>query len=550
MEDLKGLHSLFPDFSDKELEKIAELRFKARTDHFFLGNELLGFTFEPSVHRGLFDAMLQKQPDKGLLDQDTAKNRLILWPRGHFKTSAEVVEVVQLILNFPNIRILIMSGKESLAKEILGVVKAQFEDNQKVKQLFPEFCGDDLGNTQSFKVRNRDNSTLRAPTVSISTEKSVKSGSHFDVIFCDDLVHDKNYRTADLIESTRLSYMHVSALLDPGGYMYLIGTRYTFDDLYGWILDTVTYNGSVPLQPLGTYELAQGWTEQNYKSADSTWVISSRSCWKKFLDTKGAVVRTELLFPQRFSIEKLQSEQRKDPIFFSCQWENTPLAGGSQTFTEELINGHLVQFEQVPQRGPVIVIWDTASGLSDDADESVGIAARIGPSGKVYVIDCVAGRFQPHELVQNIVGMVFKWRPVKLLIEKANGAVYLDPLLQNFCHTNRIQSLPLEWIVPKNAKNAKQARILALQSILKQDRLYFFAGLPNLDRLRTQFIKFPATKHDDYPDVVSLLMEIVPFIQLNNPLETHPAFRPQQTPLSTEQEEPNPLGSLGGLIHG
>src|ERR1700743_3161211 len=106
MESIEQLRPVFTGLSDEALTRLAGLRHRARTDHFFLGNKLVGFDFYEDVHRGLFDAMLQKDPSKPIHEQGEIRRRLILWARGHYKTSAEVVEIIQLILCFPNITIL------------------------------------------------------------------------------------------------------------------------------------------------------------------------------------------------------------------------------------------------------------------------------------------------------------------------------------------------------------------------------------------------------------------------------------------------------------
>src|SRR5947209_5838621 len=114
----------FPDKpSDKKLER---LRLRAKTDLMWLANEVLGYDFQEVPHRGLFNCYLKKDPEqkKTLPELDKVKKRrLILWPRGHFKTSAAAVEAVQLILNFPDIRIMILAGDLKESKKRLEEIK-------------------------------------------------------------------------------------------------------------------------------------------------------------------------------------------------------------------------------------------------------------------------------------------------------------------------------------------------------------------------------------------------------------------------------------------
>src|SRR5437870_3617043 len=105
------------DIQSAAQQKFA-VRLKCKTDKLFLSH-MLGYDFQEDVHSDLFANYLQIDQTKNLYDQDEIKSRLVLWPRGHYKTSSAVVEMVQLILNFPDIRILLMSGTLKNTKNLL-----------------------------------------------------------------------------------------------------------------------------------------------------------------------------------------------------------------------------------------------------------------------------------------------------------------------------------------------------------------------------------------------------------------------------------------------
>src|SRR5690242_6405398 len=87
------------------LEKHKEERERAKTDRMYLANEILGYDFRPETHQELFD----QYPPFTMPWQFDQRDVLILWARGHFKTTAVmVVLVIQAILVFPDITILIM----------------------------------------------------------------------------------------------------------------------------------------------------------------------------------------------------------------------------------------------------------------------------------------------------------------------------------------------------------------------------------------------------------------------------------------------------------
>src|ERR1700676_1543806 len=211
---------------------------------------ILGMDFQHDPHTLLFKQFLQMRPgeDFVLSDLDTVtKKRMILWPRGLFKTSSIIVEIVQTVLNYPNVRICFMTGGDQLAKRQLARVKRVFEKpTQRFKTLFPEFClrsirnkkikdetdprawSDELckmGTAHEFTVPARTNETAAEPTFAISTAKSVKAGSHFDLIIIDDLVNDQNYRSVKALEKCFQDYLDICPLLDPSGFIVMTGTR-------------------------------------------------------------------------------------------------------------------------------------------------------------------------------------------------------------------------------------------------------------------------------------------------------------------------------------
>ncbi len=91
-----------------EAQKIVEERARAKRDDFFLANEVLGYDFVPDVHAEMFACFPRYDPEKSWVEQSDQKDYMILWSRGHFKPTTVVVAVIKAILNFPNIRILLM----------------------------------------------------------------------------------------------------------------------------------------------------------------------------------------------------------------------------------------------------------------------------------------------------------------------------------------------------------------------------------------------------------------------------------------------------------
>ena len=105
---------------------------------------IMGMDFQKNPHDQLFSQFVQKRPGENMVLSDLetlTKKFMILWPRGLFKTSAVIVDIVQTILNYPNVRICFLTGGDQLAKRQLARIKHVFEKpSKRFKFLFPEFC--------------------------------------------------------------------------------------------------------------------------------------------------------------------------------------------------------------------------------------------------------------------------------------------------------------------------------------------------------------------------------------------------------------------------
>lgn len=473
-------------------------RDRCRTDKLFLAKQL-GYDFVPEVHSEMFAQYISYDDSKSWVEQSEVIKRLILWPRGHFKTSSIVVEIIQCILNFPDIRILIMQGSIKVTILLLWEIKSHFSgDNPKsrLNELFPEFCGDNKklkATSQHFTTLARVNKGLAQATVTVASPKSVKTGQHYEIGFFDDLVNDQNYRKPELLEKTRQDFMMCMPLIDPPHYAYVSGTRYAFGDLYEVIMRT-----------------QKGWN------------ISLKDCWKPD--------RTPL-FPQvktgdgrfvGFTREGLLAIQDADPQMFSSQYLNRPIIQGGQRFTEELLNSALIDPKEVPALSAPVFFIDLAATDKDYSDDSVILVGKHDAQMKMYVVDLRGDQWLPGMLAQNIIDMALMYRPLRIYIEKSSSAIYFADFLRLTARQQGNISLPIDFMQVDIRKDAKITRVSVLEGLLRNKTLQFFHGLPRWERMKDQFLKFGGTRHDDYPDTVALMAKTFGAEAISRPMAPPP----------------------------
>lgn len=451
-----------------------------RENKLFLA-ERLGYDFKEEVHGELFKEYITYDDQKPWAEQSGVTKRLILWPRGHFKTTSVVVEIIQCIINFPDIRILIMQGTVKVTVGLLHEIKSHFNQTNTKSQfgrIFPDFCGDDRqlhATSQRFTTPERKNKGLQQATVTVASPKAVKTGQHYDIGFFDDLVNDQNYRNPALLEKVRQDYTMCLPLIDPPHYVNLSGTRYAFGDLYEVVMKT-----------------QQGWN------------VSVRTCFKEDKSP---------LFPQfktadgrlvGFTVEGLQALFQADPVMFASQYLNHPVQQGGQRFTEALLDSALIYSKDAPALSDPVMFVDLAASDKEYSDDSVILIGKQDQKGTSYVVDLRGDQWLPGILAHNIIEAVLMWRPLRIYFEKSSSAIYFVDYLRLIARQHGM-TLPIDFIPLDTRKDAKITRIALCEGLLRNKMLKFFHGLPRWERCRDQFVKFGGSRHDDYPDTVALM---------------------------------------------
>lgn len=160
--------------------------------------------------------------------------KLIVMPRGTFKTSLGVIAypIWQIIRN-PNIRILLDSENWTLSRNSLREMKSHLQ-SEAFRQAFP---GWDLTTSNEAELTVSTRTTpKKEPTVTSSGIGAGKTGQHYDLVIADDLNSPLNALKKETADKVIDHYRYYTSILDPGGTIVVIGTRYSELDLIGWIL--------------------------------------------------------------------------------------------------------------------------------------------------------------------------------------------------------------------------------------------------------------------------------------------------------------------------
>jgi len=534
-----------------------EVRRRSRTDLFWLVKYFLWGTNPAGVDKHikenkivreeyqiLCDFFVQKDNTKTIADQDEYENRLLLWPRGGFKSTIDVCDAVQWILNFPDVRILFLTGVDDLAVGFVRELKGHFAvkegDVSLMNLFFPEFCVTEkdleAGNQYEFTcpIWGAKNVHRKEPTVLASSIGSTKSGLHFEVIKADDSVCDRNTESPEQCTSISKKLFLAKKLLRPGGYYFeLIGTRYADEDHYGVLIEKNV--GDIKTTKNPCWEYTENVSTSTKILVGRAIVIKPEVAQRLKIEGKPVTYKDagpegcDLLLPQIMTYPWLLREFNENEETFEGQLNQNPRPASFTIFDKEKLVVNTIPFNELPSRGPISQTWDFAFSKKKGRDYCTGSSAIWNDMGQCFIHDLIRARFTPADLAKAVVNFALKYRPFIVTIEDAAGSRLLEPAIKSeAAKTGDIYVITLlnriDWVTAETNKDAKKIRMAAMQPWVNDGRLKFAAHLPFLSILYGEFEKcMTGSGHDDIPDVISRQLKHAPAMAqtiLKNELQT------------------------------
>lgn len=543
--DYKTIHRVWLEYcKDERLEDLIYYRFLAQTNLFFLCKLLEKYNrvsdreyiFDDkyrqdrkvfTTHEYICNEFFVKKDPHFVTFEDFARNyiglkeRLLLVPRGGFKSSIDIADCVQWIICWPEVTILILTGVYGLARDFVGELRVHFEQEQtgeigpdgKAKYgprtmidgskslfqiLFPEHCVRENDGKETEFISPCRKIWDKEPTVMAAGIEMSLSGWHFGVMKLDDVVTNENSQTTTRLQTVNKQININNAMLRPFGFHDKIGTWYDENDTYG-----------VDLKKEDELKEEKG-------PYSSSLVIHLRPAWWPTDEAKreGKITRnmTEkdyiLWFPEELSFDTLQEKLRKDPEGFAIKYLNDPRQVHQVKFPRELLINRTMPANLLPQTGIIVQTWDTAYSVQNWADYTVGITSLIF-GGCYYIIDMTRGRYNEYELPRVIASTAYKWKPRRIAIEDSIGVKWMGRELRREMDAIKL-NIPIDYVslgygTKAKAKEMKAKPVLRL---LGDSRMMFSNACQGLPEIYSELEKF-GTKADPHDDIVSGLSLLV-----------------------------------------
>lgn len=464
---------------------------RGREDLYFLNKEILGYQdMTPDLHGELCDFVTRvRKPGK-------KKFRLVLEPRGSLKSSCITVGFsTQSIVRDPNVRILLASEEFSASKKFLAEIKGHFEENSTFREYYGDWVSKKKWDEKEIIV-NRRTRWRKEPTITCAGVDVTKVGMHYDIIIIDDPHSSKNITTREQIEKVKTWYKLVLSLLDPGGILIVIGTRWHYDDLFGWLIQLE--NERKEMGRRGRFQVLK-------KAA-------FKGTTKQLM--AGELTDHDLLWPDRLSIEYLQDQYLdQGPYIFSCQYGNEPVDDESAIFKRSWVRFINPKLLDTPDIGPVKTYQVVDPARDEDGkDFTTIVTCQLLSNWQAIIREVRRGKWDEHEVIEQIFRAYKRWKPKKIGFEVVGfQKTYKRFIMNEMSRRGRI--LPIIELKTDTTKT-KAMRIHGMVPYWKQG-LFLVPGhsiettTGNMKILLDELTRFPRVANDDCIDALAYMDQIM-----------------------------------------
>ena len=324
-------------------------------------------------------------------------------------------------------------------------------------------------NEGEFDVVGKGLGTKESTVTAIGVGGNLVS-QHYSMIIADDLVNLENSSTRYQAEKVIDWWRRAFSLLDYDGEMIIIGTRWSYYELYSWILEK--FGEKVDVYIRGAYK------------EDGS-----------------------LYFPELLNEEKLDElRSLQGSYVFSAFYLNDPVDEDSALIKRSQLKywGEGEENVTPPEDLVHFSVCDPAVSQSEHADESSIVTVGVDINNNWWVLETRSGKWTTGELINQMFSVNSMWKPATMTIEvigQAQGIML--PIHDEEERRNKF--LPLYEITVRPPIK-KEIRIRSvLQPRFERGKVFIRNDMYDLEE---QILKFPRGKRDDMIDALTDIEDI------------------------------------------
>lgn len=408
-------------------------------------------------------------------------------PRDHGKTTVFGYGYpLWAICNIENVRILLISKTgppKGISTKLYDAILDELKNNERIIEDYGNLIVRERGGALFCKRTRRG---IKDPTLESIGVMGAVTGGHYDIIIADDIIDDKNSRTANMRKQIDDWFKGtLMELLEPDSQILVIGTRKHWDDQYERLIENKMWTVGVDVAIIKyppNYEYVE---DENGQVIDVKIEGESEVLWPEKWNIKTLLMNRYDIGSIMFNREKMNDPSGMQGKILNAKW--------IKYFKEnELPNDCLIYqgvdlaiSEENMKGGDYVAITTTAYSPSQQ---------------KIYVIDMWRGHKTFPEQIGIIETYATMWAPTRITIESNN---YQNAMIQ---FQNAINMLP---IVGSPTTKDKVSRMLAVAPHLENGKILFQEDLPYWDDWLDEYTQFPDGATDDMLDSLEICIRSI-----------------------------------------
>jgi predicted phage terminase large subunit-like protein len=271
-----------------------------------------------------------------------------------------------------------------------------------------------------------------------------------------------------------------SRFMDDKGWAVMIMTRWHEDDPIGRLTD--------PNNPHYDAEEAKQWMVFNIPAIAEENDVLGRA--------PGAP-----LWPERFGLDYLLSFKRRNPRGFNALYQQRPTAEDGDFFKAEHIVTYLPHELPPLNKLRIYAASDHAVAQKQENDRTCILIVGVDENDNIWLLDCWWKRAKTDEVVEKIIFMLKRWRPLKWWAEEDHIVKSIGPFLKKRMREEKVY-LGFSKV---NGYIDKVKKAQAIQGRLAMDMVLFPVKAPWFQDAKDELLKFPRAAHDDFVDTLATI---------------------------------------------
>ncbi len=403
--------------------------------------------------------------------------KLMLEPRGSYKSTKLETYCCRHVSRDRDTTILYMMATEEMAKTKVRDMGRILLSDRSINTFGP-MKGKKWSDSQIFVSGRSHNVAENVANIKAVGRDSDFTGSHYRIIILDDIVNWDNVRNSDQLEKTLDVFKMVIPLLDPGGILIVVGTRYVEQDLYGHIIR------NMPSFDI----LNQGCGMEVKREESGKWVLEGEPRYEHL---------TKEHLQNVFETMCLEG----NPADFVSQYQNSIMSSAEQLFSRQQFRV-MRRYETWLDDCRAYILTDTATSTSEKACYSVAALILLDFRDNAYLVDLRVGRMKPWEFVGEFIDLIEKWSPRFMIHGATFEKIGLNDTYQAMITEElrrRGRSIRLVGISRGTADAKKERRIARLQGRFSTGR-FWVVDDPSIRTFTDLGQNFPLFDPEGYRD--------------------------------------------------